>query len=275
MSTLTLAPPTPAAHARGASSPRTAALQAPAAWDDDDGMPAPASCEQLLRCDTALQAEGMVRQLAVSYGFDHFLYGVRIPMEGGSVFEHIITNYPQPWRQLYQDRKYAHIDPTVRHCTRHVTPLTWDADNYTSKDQMDMFEQARTFGLRSGISIPVHGCRGETAMLSLAMDSDDASADRFIERTAPLAQRLASYAHESLRQCLLREVQRVDVHLTPRENECLRWVAQGKTNWEMARILVVSEHAITYHLRNVMGKLQVSSRHQAVRRAVALGLLEL
>ena len=67
----------------------------------------------------------------------------------------------------------------------------------------------------------------------------------------------------------------MDVHLTPRETECLRWVAQGKTNWEMARILVVSEHGITYHLRNVMGKLQVSSRHQAVRRAVALGLLEL
>lgn len=233
------------------------------------------SCEQLLRCGTAEQTAGMVQRLAMAHGFDHFLYGVRIPMEGGSVFERVLTNYPDSWRRTYQDSRYADIDPTVRHCTRRVTPLTWDADIYVSREQMDMFEQARSFGLRSGISIPVHGCYGETAMLSLAMDGDDARADRFIERAAPLAQRLASFAHESLRLCLLREVQRVDVHLTPRETECLRWVAQGKTNWEMARILVVSEHAITYHLRNVMGKLQVSSRHQAVRRAVALGLLEL
>lgn len=73
----------------------------------------------------------------------------------------------------------------------------------------------------------------------------------------------------------MREVHHVDVHLAPRETECLRWVAQGKTNWEMARILVVSEHAIAYHLRNVMNKLQVSSRHQAVKLALSLGLLEI
>lgn len=51
--------------------------------------------------------------------------------------------------------------------------------------------------------------------------------------------------------------------LTARELEVLRLVAAGKSNREIARALVISEHTVARHLQNVFAKLGVSSRTAA------------
>jgi DNA-binding NarL/FixJ family response regulator len=51
--------------------------------------------------------------------------------------------------------------------------------------------------------------------------------------------------------------------LTARELEVLRLVAAGKTNREIAAVLVVSEHTVARHVQNILGKLRVSSRTAA------------
>ncbi len=53
--------------------------------------------------------------------------------------------------------------------------------------------------------------------------------------------------------------------LTQREAEVLALAAEGKTNREIAAVLVLSEHTIRRHLQNVFGKLGVSSRAAATR----------
>jgi DNA-binding CsgD family transcriptional regulator len=54
--------------------------------------------------------------------------------------------------------------------------------------------------------------------------------------------------------------------LTQREIEILHWVAQGKTNSEIAIILSISAFTVKNHLQRVFQKLDVTNRAQAVSK---------
>jgi len=61
--------------------------------------------------------------------------------------------------------------------------------------------------------------------------------------------------------------------LSERELECLEWVSLGKTSWETAHILGVSERTINFHLLNAAKKLNVYGRQAAVALALRQNLL--
>lgn len=56
------------------------------------------------------------------------------------------------------------------------------------------------------------------------------------------------------------------VHLTAREQESLAWVAEGKSDWEIATILGLSETTVRFHVDNARKKLGAVNRAQAVGR---------
>ncbi len=60
------------------------------------------------------------------------------------------------------------------------------------------------------------------------------------------------------------------VELTAREREVLAWVARGKTNAEIARLLWIEPSTVSKHLENVYPKLGVSTRTAAVARCFDL-----
>jgi DNA-binding CsgD family transcriptional regulator len=62
-------------------------------------------------------------------------------------------------------------------------------------------------------------------------------------------------------------------HLTPRELEVLRWTMDGKTAWEVGAILGISERTAVLHVNNAMHKLGCVNKHQAVLKALRLGLI--
>ena len=67
--------------------------------------------------------------------------------------------------------------------------------------------------------------------------------------------------------------QRTATALTPREREILVLVAQGKSNRDIARALVISERTARTHVSNVLTKLDLASRTQAALWAVREGLV--
>ncbi len=62
--------------------------------------------------------------------------------------------------------------------------------------------------------------------------------------------------------------------ISGRELECLEWVSKGKTSWETATILGLSERTVNFHLLNACRKLNVYGRQAGVVQAMRLGYLD-
>jgi len=61
--------------------------------------------------------------------------------------------------------------------------------------------------------------------------------------------------------------------LSDRELEVLRWISEGKTNWEISKILRISERTVKFHVQNTLCKFGTTRRSQAVGVAMSLGLM--
>lgn len=65
------------------------------------------------------------------------------------------------------------------------------------------------------------------------------------------------------------------IDLSDREREVIRLMALGKTNPEIAEILHISESTVKFHVGNLMSKLKVSDRVQAILIALRRGIVSL
>ena len=68
--------------------------------------------------------------------------------------------------------------------------------------------------------------------------------------------------------------QTVETQLTLREQEILRLVARGLSNAEIAGSLSVSENTVKTHIKNILGKLHMKNRSEAVAYAARMGFLQ-
>jgi two-component system nitrate/nitrite response regulator NarL len=67
---------------------------------------------------------------------------------------------------------------------------------------------------------------------------------------------------------------REDVNLSPREQQILTLLAEGRSQAQIASTLVISPKTVATHIQHVLGKLGAHSRAQAVALAFQLGLVE-
>jgi DNA-binding CsgD family transcriptional regulator len=61
--------------------------------------------------------------------------------------------------------------------------------------------------------------------------------------------------------------------VTARESEILAWVAAGKSDWAIGRILNISGKTVNFHVENAKRKLGVGTRLQAVIAAMRAGII--
>lgn len=213
--------------------------------------------------------------LARSCGFDNVLYGA-VPSRHAQ-FENafLVSNYSPEWRERYDADRLAYVDPTVSHCLGSSLPIVWQPDAFSGAGPRALYEEACGFGIRSGVTLPVHGPNGEFGVLSFASDAaaDGKAAGEIRCRIGDLAL-IRDYALESSHR-MMTPAQPAEIapKLTRRELEVLKWVMAGKSSWEISRITDCSEATVNFHMANVRQKFNVNTRQQAVVKAIALGLI--
>lgn len=213
--------------------------------------------------------------LARTCGFDTVLYGA-VPSRHAQ-FENafLVSNYSPTWRKRYDADRLAYVDPTVSHCLASSLPIVWQPDAFVGAAPRALYEEACGFGIRSGVTLPVHGPNGEFGVLSFASDAlpDLKSSGEIRRRIADLAL-IRDHALESSQRLMMpHQPAEIAPKLTRRELEVLKWVMAGKSSWEISRITDCSEATVNFHMANVRQKFNVNTRQQAVVKAIALGLI--
>ncbi len=184
-----------------------------------------------------------------------------------------VHNTPRAYEDAFADVQKGRRDPVAQHCKRNSVPIVWDHETYAAAGQAEMWEMQARYGYRTGIALALHMPQGRHFMVGI-------DRDRALPRTTELARMVADlqlfavYAQEAAQRVLLPSFAEQDFPaLTPREIETLRWTMEGKTAWEVGNILGITERTAVLHANNATHKLGTVNKHQAVLKALRLGLI--
>jgi DNA-binding CsgD family transcriptional regulator len=186
----------------------------------------------------------------------------------------LVDNTPQSFTDLYRDPGSGRRDPVLQHCKRQTVPIIWNQKTYVGSGAADLWEQQAPFGYRTGIAMALHLPEGKHFWLGVDRDQDLPEDPGELQRLVADLQLFAVHAQDAaLRLLVPAEDQPERPSLTPRELESLRWTMEGKTAWEVGAVLGISERTAVLHVNNAMHKLGCVNKHQAVLKALRLGLI--
>jgi DNA-binding CsgD family transcriptional regulator len=178
------------------------------------------------------------------------------------------------WSDRYITEGFPAHDRFTRTALSRVSPFAYDLllgrPPETAK-QRQMEGEIGEQGIKSGVVVPVHSSSNRYGVLHFGAEMKPQEFARLDRETRPIAALIATYFHEHMMGLLAPAPQRPV--LSPREEECLRWAALGKTSWEMSEILGIAERTVKKHVGSAMLKLGVTTRTQAVAKAIAQGLI--
>jgi LuxR family quorum sensing-dependent transcriptional regulator len=200
------------------------------------------------------------------FGFSQVFAGI-IPLPGMSAQQQVanvvLHRWPEKWSQRYFSQGYLFDDPTIHRVTTSTEPFLWSELERMYRDRPSarrVMDEAREFDLGFGFTVPMLTLDGQAAGFSIA--SDRAELPPHFRGALQL---IAMYAFG-------RALSLIDVppavKLTPRETDVLQWIAEGKSDWEISKILHVSEHLVDKMARQIRVKFGAANRTQAVAQAL-------
>ncbi|WP_137297603.1 LuxR family transcriptional regulator [Psychromonas sp. SP041] len=207
------------------------------------------------------------------FAMEYFLLGVALPSSVTRTQVLIEDNFPKSWRNYYDSNSLVKADPIVRYCLNNHSSITWSElqEGSCSSIELNIFQEAKVNGLVSGFSVPIHGNRNQFGMLTMASSEIKTPDELFMPKI--MAQAIVPAIQDAINRLVNPGLEEAP-SLTPREIECLMWASEGKSGWDMSKIMNCSERTIIFHMNNAGKKLNANNRTQAIAKAIWLGYLE-
>lgn len=185
-----------------------------------------------------------------------------------------VQNAPAGFSDIFNDPRLGKRDPVMQHCKRQSIPIVWNQQTYVKHDAPELWEAQAPFGYKVGISLALHLPEGRHFVLGVNREEMLPSNPIALTRMVADLQLFAVHAVDAAMRLLLPAGPDTEApRLTPRELQCLHWTMEGKTAWEVGTILSISERTAVLHINNAMHKLGCTNKHQAVLKALRLGLI--
>lgn len=204
-------------------------------------------------------------------GFQYCSFGMKAPVPLVAPRVTWCSNYPLAWQKRYDEMGFIRRDPTVAHAIVSDDAVIWTDKLFASCPELRA--EAREHGLVHGWVQPRRDAQGMVSLLTLAR-RDPAISEAEVKAKTERLKWLSFVCHEGMSKVWkgrLREG--LEIELSARELEVLRWSCDGKTAADTAQILGLAEATVNFHARNACNKLGTSNKTAAAVRAALMGLL--
>ena len=183
-----------------------------------------------------------------------------------------LHNYPEDWADYYDDHRLGVSDPVFRASQLTSVGFAWsELPNMIELTPGDhaILSRAEARGISNGFTVPAHVPGEAHGSCSFAGSTRDPVPDDEL----PLAQLVGAFAFEAARR-LWRMRQPADAplpRLTERQRECILWVARGKSDWEISRILGIQHETVVRHIKQARERYGVGKRTMLAVQALFEG----
>lgn len=215
------------------------------------------------RCAGRAELERLLADATRELDFEYFalLHHSALASDRGRLVR--FDNYPAGWSQFLLHRLGTAPDPIHLASSRTNCGFAWEEAPKMaalSGSQRAILDESRRFGLGEGFTVPANIPGEPGASCSFATRRGKSlPAGRLL-----CAETIGAHAFKAARRICCPPNMPAPAKLSPRELDCLRLVARGKTDWEISRILGIGLETVrTYvkHARDIYG---VTSRTQLV-----------
>ena len=206
-----------------------------------------------------------VKEFAAGFGYSH-VAAFDIAKLAGNVSGAVI--YADSPRQLIEmlDKEFNYIQhPLVQQALRSPCPFLIselrNSPQYAGQRWAELFVDVIRKG--EGLTVPVYHGAEAKAGFNFGGDAPDTSA---VVRS--MLQVVAHAAIDKMEDFGSGKPQGAMPSLSVREAQCLRWVAIGRADVEIGQILGISPRTVRFHVDSAKTKLGVTTRIQAVAKAL-------
>jgi LuxR family quorum-sensing system transcriptional regulator CciR len=237
----------------------------PLSFPDEEG--AQDFARMVRGCTELVELCGVLGHVARQLGFDHFALTRHLERrylreESSWSRPLMLDDYPQIWKRLVASRRYFSDDPILAVAEKSAMAFVWsdieERIELTAR-QREIMNAASVMGLDNGFTVPVH------------IPGDCAGACSFVTRrgtplpwdSLPTAQYIGLLAFDVA--CRLTALAKVrPPRLTKRQFDCIVLVAQGKSDWDVGRLLGISDQTVHKHIEDAKRRYGVATRIQLV-----------
>ncbi|OWY37899.1 hypothetical protein CEK28_14715 [Xenophilus sp. AP218F] len=172
------------------------------------------------------------------------------------------VSYPNEWLDHYLQENLAQHDPILR-IQIGQGPVLWEDRFNRAKgaEEKRFIAEATECGMGSGITFSAASGRNNIGSIFCLAGKESTRNAALVSMLNCLTPHLHQAA---VRVANLPPAAPSNMPLSQREYDIFHWMSRGKTNWEIATILNISERTVKFHVANVIRKLNANNRTHAI-----------
>lgn len=186
----------------------------------------------------------------------------------------VINNHPE-WFDVYIRNNYQFIDPVIIRAMNCVQDFHWDENIILPASHFlpRIFREAARHNVASGHTFVLHDPDNNLVLLSFMQHALQHAHSDVLQQRSGLLTFFIELHQMTMDMYAQEKYAHKKVLLSPREQQILYWAGKGKTYFEIAIMLSISERTVKFHIKNAVRKTGVINTRHAIQICTELNLL--